>query len=50
MYESLRGLKIGYALTGSFCTFEKSFAQAKILADTDNVRKRCGDIHAVRHG
>lgn len=33
MYESLRGLKIGYALTGSFCTFEKSFAQAKILAD-----------------
>ncbi|MBR1592271.1 MAG: dipicolinate synthase subunit B [Ruminococcus sp.] len=31
--NDLKGLKIGYALTGSFCTFEKSFAQAKILAD-----------------
>lgn len=27
----LKGLKIGYALTGSFCTFEKSFEQAQIL-------------------
>ncbi|MDE5947117.1 MAG: dipicolinate synthase subunit B [Oscillospiraceae bacterium] len=26
-----RGLKIGYAFTGSFCTFEKSFEQAEIL-------------------
>lgn len=25
------GLKIGYAITGSFCTFEKSFKQAEIL-------------------
>lgn len=25
------GLKIGYAITGSFCTFEKSFNQAEIL-------------------
>ena len=25
------GLKIGYAVTGSFCTFEKSFKQAEIL-------------------
>lgn len=25
------GLKIGYAVTGSFCTFEKSFNQAEIL-------------------
>lgn len=27
----LNGLKIGYAVTGSFCTFEKSFRQAEIL-------------------
>ncbi|MDD6345339.1 MAG: dipicolinate synthase subunit B [Oscillospiraceae bacterium] len=25
------GLRIGYAVTGSFCTFEKSFKQAEIL-------------------
>lgn len=25
------GLKIGYALTGSFCTFDKSFRQAEVL-------------------
>lgn len=31
--NDLKGLKIGYALTGSFCTFEKSFAQAEILRD-----------------
>lgn len=31
MHESLKGLKIGYALTGSFCTFEKSFQQAELL-------------------
>ena len=29
--NSLKGLKIGYALTGSFCTFEKSFRQAQLL-------------------
>ncbi len=31
MSEEFKGLKIGYALTGSFCTFEKSFRQAEIL-------------------
>lgn len=30
----LSGVKIGYAVTGSFCTFEKSFEQAQILADS----------------
>ncbi|MBQ8297484.1 MAG: dipicolinate synthase subunit B [Ruminococcus sp.] len=33
MDEKLRGLRIGYALTGSFCTFEKSFAQAELLRE-----------------
>lgn len=33
MYERLKGLKIGYALTGSFCTFERSFEQAERLAE-----------------
>ena len=27
----LKGLRIGFAMTGSFCTFEKSFQQAEIL-------------------
>lgn len=31
--ECFRGLKIGYALTGSFCTFEKSFRQAQLLRE-----------------
>lgn len=31
--ESLKGLKIGYALTGSFCSFEKSFRQAELLRE-----------------
>lgn len=31
--EILNGLKIGYALTGSFCTFEKSFRQAELLRE-----------------
>lgn len=31
MSDTLFGLRIGYALTGSFCTFEKSLAQAEIL-------------------
>lgn len=31
--ECLKGLKIGYALTGSFCTFEKSFRQAELLRE-----------------
>ena len=31
--NDLKGLKIGYAMTGSFCTFEKSFTQAEILRD-----------------
>ena len=34
MYEALKGLRIGYALTGSFCTFEKTFEQAKLLVDS----------------
>lgn len=33
MYEKLRGLRIGYAMTGSFCTFEKSLRQAEILRE-----------------
>lgn len=32
MADTLKGLKIGYALTGSFCTFERSFKQAAVLA------------------
>lgn len=28
-----QGIKIGYALTGSFCTFEKAFKAVKALAD-----------------
>jgi dipicolinate synthase subunit B len=31
MYEKLKGLRIGYALTGSFCTIEKSLRQAERL-------------------
>lgn len=31
MNDSLKGLKIGYALTGSFCTFSRSFEQAEKL-------------------
>ncbi len=31
MHERLKGVKIGYALTGSFCTFERSFEQAELL-------------------
>ena len=33
MYEKLKGLRIGYALTGSFCTFEKSLRQAERLRE-----------------
>ncbi len=33
MHEKLKGLKIGYALTGSFCTFERTFEQAEHLAE-----------------
>lgn len=33
MEKKFEGLKIGYILTGSFCTFEKSFEQAEILRD-----------------
>ena len=32
MNEILRGLRIGYVMTGSFCTFSRSFEQAEILA------------------
>lgn len=31
MSDTLNGLRIGYAMTGSFCTFEKSFQQAELL-------------------
>ena len=31
MGEYFSGLKIGYAMTGSFCTFSKSFEQAELL-------------------
>ncbi len=30
---SLQGIRIGYCLCGSFCTFEKSFKAARMLAD-----------------
>ena len=33
MYENLKGLRIGYALTGSYCTFEKSLMQAEKLVE-----------------
>lgn len=33
MDDRFRGLRIGYAVTGSFCTFEKSFEQAQKLRD-----------------
>ena len=33
MYEKLKGLRIGYALTGSYCTFEKSMMQAEKLVE-----------------
>ena len=32
MYE-LKGVKIGYALTGSYCTFSKAFEQAEKLVE-----------------
>lgn len=31
--EFFKGMKIGYALTGSFCTFEKTFKQAQLLCE-----------------
>ncbi|MBR5682997.1 MAG: dipicolinate synthase subunit B [Ruminococcus sp.] len=31
MSDILKGLRIGFAMTGSFCTFEKSFQQAELL-------------------
>lgn len=32
MIEVFKGLRIGYAMTGSFCTFARSFEQAELLA------------------
>lgn len=32
---NLKGKKIGVAITGSFCTFEKLFEQLKLLKDTE---------------
>ena len=31
MSDSLKGLRIGFAMTGSFCTFSRCFAQAELL-------------------
>lgn len=31
--QKLKGVKIGYVMTGSFCTFEKSFRQAERLVE-----------------
>ena len=31
--DTLKGLRIGYAITGSFCTFQQSFEQAEILME-----------------
>jgi len=31
--DILKGLRIGYAMTGSFCTFQRSFEQAEILIE-----------------
>lgn len=33
--NELKGIKIGYALCGSFCTFAKSFEQIKILSEME---------------
>ena len=33
MNESFSGLKIGFVMTGSFCTFERCFRQAELLRD-----------------
>ncbi len=33
MDKIFSGLRIGYAVTGSFCTFSKTFEQAKLLTD-----------------
>ena len=33
MSDVLKGLRIGYAVTGSFCTFMQSFEQAEILRE-----------------
>jgi len=34
MPDILKNLKIGFVMTGSFCTFEKSFRQAEILKNS----------------
>ena len=33
MTDFFKGLKAGYALTGSFCTFDRSFRQAELLRE-----------------
>lgn len=33
MNESLKGIKVGFAMTGSFCTFERCFRQAERLRE-----------------
>lgn len=33
MYERFLGLRVGYAVCGSFCTFDKAFEQARCLTE-----------------
>lgn len=33
MYDKLLGLRVGFAVCGSFCTFDKAFEQARILVE-----------------
>lgn len=33
MNERLKGIKVGFAMTGSFCTFERCFRQAERLRE-----------------
>ena len=35
--NKLNGMKIGFAVTGSFCTFSKAFEQMKILKESGAV-------------
>ena len=54
MGDKLKGIRIGYAVTGSFCTFEKSFKQAEILrnmgAELIPVMSECAFSTSTRFG
>ena len=43
MYEKLKGLKIGFAMTGSFCTFKKAFEKKNIKLEKSrkSIVKKC---------